>query len=197
LFGISLISFGIMELAPGDFLNTIRANDAIPPELVDSMAKRFGLDQPWYVRYERWLENVVLHADFGESFSYRQPVISVMAPRLGNSLLLALAAALITWGLAIPLGIVAAVRQYSWWDKGASFGASFGLAIPEVFFALLLLLFSAKTGWFPIGGMHSLDYDDLSPLGKALDIGHHLVLPAVGGGPGPPGGPQRPSAPHL
>jgi peptide/nickel transport system permease protein len=85
----------------------------------------------------------------------------------------------ITWGLSIPLGILAAVRQYSWWDKGASFLASFGLAVPEVFFALLLMLFAAKTGWFPIGGMHSLDYDDLTPLGKALDIGHHLILPAI------------------
>jgi peptide/nickel transport system permease protein len=179
LFGISLLSFGVMELAPGDFLDTIRANDAIPPELVESMAKRFALDKPWYVRYERWLGNVVLHADFGESFSYRQPVFSIMAPRLGNTLILALAAALITWCLAIPLGILAAVRQYSWWDKTASLIASFGLSIPEVFFALLLLLLAAKTGWFPIGGMHSLDYDDLTPLGKALDIAHHLVLPAI------------------
>src|SRR5262249_57641001 len=105
LFGISLLSFGIMELAPGDFLDTIRANDAIPPELVESMAKRFGLDQPWYVRYERWPGNVVLHADFGESFSYRQPVFSVMAPRLGNTLLLALPAAPITSSPPIPLRI--------------------------------------------------------------------------------------------
>jgi len=179
LLGISILTFGIMELAPGDFLNTIRANDSIPPEIVESMAKRFGLDRPWYERYGRWLENVVFKADFGESFSYRQPVFSVIVPRLGNTLVLALAAAIIAWGLAIPLGIVSAVRQYSWWDKGASFIAFFGLSIPEVFFALLLLLFAAKTGWFPIGGMRSLDYNDLSPVGKVLDVLHHLALPAI------------------
>ena len=179
LLGISILSFGIMELAPGDFLNTIRANDTIPPEIVASMAKRFGLDRPWYVRYERWLENIVLRADFGESFSYRQPVFSIIVPRLGNTLILALAAAIIAWGLAIPLGIISAVRQYSWWDKGASLVAFFGLSIPEVFFALLLLLFAAKTGWFPIGGMRSLDWNDFSTAGKALDILHHLALPAI------------------
>lgn len=179
LLGISFLSFWIIELAPGDFLNTIAANETVPPELVQSMRVRFGLDQPWPHRYGIWLKNIVLHHDFGESFAYRRPVFEVIAPRLGNTLLLALAAALLTWGLAIPLGILAAVKQYSWWDKAASFVAFLGFSIPEVFLALLLLLLAAKTGWFPIGGMRSLDWDYF-PIGKkVLDILHHLALPAL------------------
>jgi peptide/nickel transport system permease protein len=179
LLGISLLSFWVMELAPGDFLDTIRANETIPPETVKSMEVRFGLDKPWPHRYVKWLGNIVLRHDFGESFSYRRPVYSVILPRLGNTLLLALAAALMAWGLAIPLGILSAVRQYSWWDKSASFVAFFGLSVPEVFFALLMLMLAAKTGWFPVGGMHSLDWDYYSPGQKALDLLRHLALPAL------------------
>lgn len=179
LLGVSMLSFLVIELAPGDFLSQLYSNDSIPPETIASMEKRFGLDKPWPQRYLMWLSNIVLRLDFGESFSYRQPVFEVIVPRLGNTLLLAVAAAVIAWGLAIPLGILSAVKQYSWWDKISSFVAFIGLSIPEVFFALLLLLFAANTGWFPIGGMRDLDWDYYSPAGKVLDVLHHLALPAL------------------
>jgi peptide/nickel transport system permease protein len=166
-------------LAPGDFLSSVRADETVAPETLHSMEVRFGLDRPWPERYVRWLENIVLHHDFGESFAYRQPVFAVIAPRLGNTLLLALAAALVAWGLAIPLGIVAAVKQHSAWDRTASLVAFLGLSVPEVFLALLLLLFAAKTGWFPVGGMRDLDWDSYSGVHKVLDILHHLALPAL------------------
>ncbi len=177
--GISFLSFMIIELAPGDFLSDVRANETIAPEVVRSMEVRFGLDRPWPERYVRWLGNVVLHHDFGESFAYHQPVFAVIAPRLGNTLLLALAAALIAWGLAIPLGILAAVKQHSAWDKGASLVAFLGLSVPEVFLALLMLLLAARTGWFPIGGMRDLDWDTYSAGRKLVDLLHHLALPAL------------------
>src|SRR5207247_5325610 len=130
------------------------------------MRHKFGLDQPWYVQYFLWLKNVFLHLDFGESLSYRQPVFAVIVPRLGNTLLLALAAAVVAWGLAIPLGILSAVKQYSWQDKTASFISFFGLSLPEIFFALLMMYMAAKTGWFPAGGMRSVAYDDCNLDGK-------------------------------
>jgi len=179
LIGISFLTFLLMELAPGDFLTTIAQNDAIPPELIESMRARFGLDKPWPERYLLWLRNILFQFDFGESFSYRQPVFTVISGRLGNTLLLALAASLITWLLAIPLGVLSAVRQYTKWDKVASLFSFVGLSIPEVFFSLLLLFFAAKTGWFPTGGMRDLDWDYYSTGGKILDILHHLVLPAI------------------
>jgi peptide/nickel transport system permease protein len=85
----------------------------------------------------------------------------------------------VTWLLAIPLGVWAAVRQYSWVDKLLTVIGVIGLSIPEVLSGLLLLMFAARTGWFPVGGMRSLDWDQMDALGKALDLLHHLALPAL------------------
>jgi len=177
--GVTFIAFLLIYLAPGDFLSQMSENPTVSPEMIEAMRHKFGLDQPWYVQYFLWLKNVFLHHDFGQSFAYRQPVFDVITPRLGNTMILALAAAVVAWGLAIPLGIISAVRQYSWVDKSASFASFLGLSIPEIFFALLMMYMAAKTGWFPIGGMRSLDFNDLSLGGKILDLAHHLILPAV------------------
>ena len=101
----------------------------------------------------------------------------VMRP-VGAVLLLAVAAALITWGLAIPLGVWAAVRQYSWVDKILSLLAFLWLSIPEVLSGLLLLFLAATTGLFPVGGMRSIDWDSMDTAGKVLDLLYHLALPA-------------------
>lgn len=191
LMGVTLLAFLLIYLAPGDFLSQMAENPTIRPETIDAMRRKFGLDQPWFVQYFLWLKNVFLHLDFGESFAYRQPVFSVIIPRLGNTLILAVAAAIVAWGIAIPLGILAAVRQYSWVDKSASLFAFIGLSIPELFFALLMMYFAAKTGWFPVGGMRSLDFNDLSFGGKMLDLAHHLVLPAIVLGTVPTAGRMR------
>jgi peptide/nickel transport system permease protein len=191
LMGVTLIAFLLIYLAPGDFLSQMAENPTISPDTIEAMRRKFGLDQPWFVQYFLWLKNVFLHLDFGESFAYRQPVFSVIIPRLGNTLILALSAAVVAWGLAIPLGIISAVKQYSWVDKSASLFSFIGLSIPELFFALLMMYFAAKTGWFPVGGMRSLDYSDLSFGGKLLDLAHHLLLPALVLGTVPTAGRMR------
>jgi peptide/nickel transport system permease protein len=179
LVGISGLTFLLLQLAPGDFLNTMGENPQISAETLDAMRRRFGLDQPWYVQYGLYLKNLFLRLDFGESFSRHQPVFTVLREGLLNTLLLAGAAAVVTWGLAIPLGVWAAVRQYSWVDKVLSFMAFVWLSIPEVLSGLLLLLLAAQTGWFPVGGMRSIDHDDLDFVGRAFDVLHHLALPAL------------------
>ena len=189
--GVTLLAFLLIYLAPGDFLSQMAENPTITPETIEAMRRKFGLDQPWFVQYALWLKNVFLHLDFGESFAYRQPVFDVIIPRLGNTLILAVAAAIVAWGIAIPLGILAAVRQYSWVDKSASLFAFIGLSIPELFFALLMMYFAAKSGWFPVGGMRSLDFADLSFGGKLLDLAHHLFLPALVLGTVPTAGRMR------
>lgn len=178
LFGISALTFGLLQLAPGDFLNQMGENPAISPATLDAMRRNFGLDKPWYVQYGLYLRNILLHFDFGESFSRHQPVFTVISEGLGNTLVLASAAAVVTWGLAIPLGIWAAVRQYSWVDKTLSLIAFVWLSVPEILSGLLLLMLAARTGWFPVGGMRSIDYDELSAAGKAADLLWHLALPA-------------------
>src|SRR5262245_66417526 len=103
LFGITALTFLLLQLAPGDFLNQMAENPGISAETIDAMRRRFGLDQPWYVQYGLYLKNLILRFDFGESFSRHQPVFTVIREGLANTLLLASAAAVVTWGLAIPL----------------------------------------------------------------------------------------------
>ncbi len=178
LLGVAVLTFLLLYLAPGDFLNTMAENPAISAETLAAMRRNFGLDRPVYVQFGLYLWNL-LHGDFGESFSRHQPVFTVLREGLANTLLLAVAAATVTWGLAIPLGVWAAVRQHTWVDRVLSFGAFAWLSVPEVISGLLLLLLAARTGWFPVGGMHSLDWDQLDGPGKALDLLRHLALPAL------------------
>lgn len=179
LFGVSVLSFLIIHLAPGDFLTQMAENPQIRPEYIEAMRHHFGLDRPWYIQYLKYVGRIVLHGDFGVSFSQHQPVFTVIRTALLNTLLLAGSAAVITWGLAIPLGVVAAVRQYTWTDKSAGLLAFLGLSIPEVLLALLAVMLAAKTGLFPVGGMHSLLYEEMGRTGKLWDVARHLFLPAL------------------
>jgi peptide/nickel transport system permease protein len=178
LLGISVLTFLLIQLAPGDFLNTQLENPMVSTERVEAMRRAFGLDRPWLVQYGLYLKNIFLHFDFGQSFMRHQPVFTILREALFNTLLLAAAGAVVTWGLAIPLGVWAAVRQYSWLDKGLAVLGVIGLSVPEVLSGLLLLMLAVRVGW-PIGGMRGLDYDQLDGFGKLLDILQHLLLPAL------------------
>jgi peptide/nickel transport system permease protein len=178
LLGISLISFIIIQLAPGDFLTQQALNPQVSAERIAQERARFGLDKPVYVQYFIWLKNA-LRLDLGHSFSYRVPVFRLIATRLFNTFILSLSAMIFTWILSIPLGIISAIKQYSWVDKLLTFLAFLGLAIPNFFFALLLLFMAMRTGWFPVGGMYSINYQSLSFLGKIWDRVHHLILPTI------------------
>mgnify|MGYP001584715672 FL=1 len=180
LLGISALTFILLQLAPGDFLNTMGENPNISQEALDAMRRRFGLDAPWWVQYGLYLKNIFLHLDFGQSFSRHQPVFAVLREGMVNTLILASAAALVSWGLAVPLGVWAAVRQYSWLDKVLSVLAFLGLSIPVVLSGLLLLFLAARSdGILPVGGMRSLDWEYLDFWGKTADLLRHLALPAL------------------
>ena len=178
LLGISLISFIIIQLAPGDFLTQQALNPQVSAERVAQERARFGLDRPVYLQYFIWLSNA-LRLDFGHSFSYRIPVFRLIGSRLFNTFVLSLSAMAFTWILSIPLGIISAIKQYSWVDKLLTFFAFLGLAIPNFFLALLLLFMAMRTGWFPVGGMYSIDYQSLSLAGKIWDRVYHLILPTI------------------
>ncbi len=178
LFGITLLSFIAIQLSPGDFLAEIRLNPVVSQQTVDAMRRDFGLDQPLHVQYAKWMWRL-LHLDFGYSFAYQVPVIWLIQVRLFNTLLLNITAVILAWLIAIPIGIHAATRQYSATDNAFSLGAYLGISTPTFFSGLLLLFFAFKTGWLPIGGMTSLDYDDFPTYGKILDVARHLVIPAT------------------
>jgi len=178
LLGITILSFLIIQLSPGDFLAEIRLNPVVSQETVDQMRANFGLDRPLHIQYVRWLGNIV-RGDFGYSFAFQVPVLWLINSRLLNTLLLNVVALVIAWLIAVPLGIHAATRQYSVTDNLLSLGAYVGISTPTFFSGLLLLFAAFKTGWLPIGGMTSLDYSLLPWYGKALDVGRHLVIPAT------------------
>lgn len=178
LLGITLLSFLIIQLSPGDFLAEIRLNPVVSQQTVDMMRANFGLDQPLYVQYWKWLTNIV-RGDFGFSFAFQVPVLWLIRSRLFNTLLLNVVALMVAWLVAIPIGIHAATQQYSRTDNALSLASYLGISTPSFFSALLLLFLAFKTGWLPIGGMTSLDYDAFPWYGKALDIARHLVIPIL------------------
>lgn len=178
LLGITVLSFLIIQLSPGDFLAEIRLNPIVSQETVDRMRTNFGLDRPLYVQYVRWLSSIV-RGDFGYSFAYQVPVLWLIQSRLLNTLLLNVIALVVAWSLAIPIGIYTATHQYSWQDNLLSLISYVGISTPTFFSGLLLLFVAFKTRWLPIGGMTSLDYELLPWYGKAFDVGRHLVIPVV------------------
>jgi peptide/nickel transport system permease protein len=179
LLAVVVLAFVLLKAAPGDYVTTLSADPQVSTATLDAMRHRFGLDRPWPVQLAFYLRNLVFRFDLGESFSLHRPVADVLGEGVLNTLLLALAGAMLTWGLAIPLGVWAAVRQNTAVDRSLSALAVVGLSIPEVLSGLLLLTLAARTGWFPAGGMHSIDAEDLPPLARVVDVLHHLVLPAL------------------
>ena len=180
LFLASALSFAIIQLAPGDYLDTLRNNPQISPERLAELQRQFGLDQPAIVQYWRWLVRVVTRFDFGESFVYFRPVTALLRERIANTLLLAISSIIITWAIAIPLGIISAVKQNTLVDRSLRVLSYLGQGFPSFITALTLLFFAQLTSpLFPIGGKTSINHSDLSALGKILDIGWHMILPTI------------------
>ena len=178
LLAVSFLTHVLLYLAPGDYFSRLAEDPTMSEESMNALREQFGLDGGMWLRYWRWLVNGLCF-DFGPSFSGR-PVFDLIIERLGNTLLLSSASLALAWSLALPLGVLAAVHQGRLIDKAVGFISFFGLSIPRVFFALLLVLFAATTGWFPIGGMRDVVFwDDLTPWEKVVDVAHHLVLPTI------------------
>jgi peptide/nickel transport system permease protein len=178
LIGITFLSFLIMNLAPGNFFTQLRMNPSISPELIEQLEREFGYGDPLLIQYAKWLWRV-LHLDLGMSVAYRVEVIDLIEMRAGNTLILALTSLFVTWLLGIPMGILVALRPHSWLDRSLSFAAFFCMSLPSFFLAFLLMYIALQTGWFPVGGTISVDYDQLDFWGKIADRARHLVLPTL------------------
>lgn len=176
----SALSFAIIQFAPGDYLSTLRDNPAISPDTIEELRQRFALDKPAHIQYLLWLKQVVTSFNFGTSFTFSRPVASLILERMLNTLLLSVSSIIVTWAIALPLGIIAAVNQNRLTDKVLRVLSYLGQGFPSFVTALLLLIFAQYTSpLFPIGGMTSVDHADLSIVGKILDIAWHLILPTV------------------
>ena len=177
LFLVSIISFFIIRLSPVDPLGELRLNPSISQETLKAEQQRLGLDKPKIVQYGLWLKSF-LKGDLGVTVTGEKVSVKLME-RIPNTLLLTTVVILLTWLVGIPLGIYAALHWKEPVDRILTVVTSIGMAIPSFFFALLLLIFAVKTGWFPTGGMTSYNFSTLSPFHKVLDVAHHLVLPVI------------------
>lgn len=179
----TIIIFSLIYLAPGDPIEVMFTASGRPPprEIIEEIRKSFGLDKPIYIQYLIWL-NKILHGDFGVSYSGAHcghQVIDLIKVRIWNTVILVLTAQILSLILAVSLGVISAVKQYSIFDSFLSVTAVFGYSMPNFWLALMLMfLFGLNLGWFPIFGTHTIG-SDLAGVPKILDYIWHMFLPVL------------------
>ncbi|MEQ4207280.1 ABC transporter permease [Actinopolymorpha sp. B17G11] len=185
LFAISVVAFVIIQLPPGDYLTTLVSQlqaqgDTVDQAQLAQLSARYGLDDPVFVQYLKWITNILFHGDFGTSFAWNKPVSSLLAERLPLTIVLAVTTLLFTWVVAFPIGVYSAVRQYSAGDYAATTLGFLGLAIPEFLIALVLMWIGLNYFGQSVGGLFSPEWQD-EPwnLGKLIDLLSHLWVPVV------------------
>lgn len=178
LIGVSMLAFLFTTLAPGNYFDEMRLNPQISPETVAALRAQYHIDRPLPVRYLSWLNSVV-RGEMGFSFAYNSAVAPILLGRARNTLLLTITATLLAWGIALPLGVWSAERRGRLQDRIVSLGTAALLVLPDLGLVLGLLLFAVKSGWFPAGGMASVDFESLSFLRRVRDLALHMTLPVV------------------
>lgn len=174
LFIISLIGFSIINFAPGNPVYMFINPDSADPGQIEAITKSLGLDKPVHIRYFLWVKSV-LTGNMGNSFLHSKPVVELIFDRIPNTMQLASAALLLAFAVAIPAGIISAIKKNSIFDYICSTISFIGVSLPSFWFGLmLLLLFSLKLGWLPTGGMRS-NFDEY----VLADRLRHVILPAV------------------
>lgn len=185
LLAISFISFVLIQLPPGDYVTTYIATLAASNEIVDQntaadLRSRFGLDQPMIVQYLKWITNIILYGDFGLSFEWQQPVSELIWERMSLTLVLTFSTLLLTWGIALPIGVFSAVKKYSIGDYVVTFISFLGLAVPSFLLALVLMYFAAVEFGQSVGGLFSEQYQNAPwNFDKFIDFLQHLWIPVV------------------
>ncbi len=175
---MTLLTFVLMQKTTGSFYDMLRLDPHISEDTINRYIRLYQLDRPVIYQYKQWVLNL-LRGEFGYSFYYNIPVVSLISSRLWNTFILSFSSIVLTWTVAIPLGIMAAVHHNRWLDRLIQSLSYVGLATPSFFLALLLLFFASQTGLFPLGGMHSAQYDDLTWWGKFWDLLRHLAIPVI------------------
>ena len=184
LLAISVLVFAIIELPPGDYLESYVAElqsqgESIDPKRIEFLRQEYGFDKPMHERYVHWVWGMV-QGDFGYSFEYRLPVRDVIGDKLFLTMIVSFFTVLFTWIIAFPIGVYSATHQYSWGDYGLTFVGLIGLATPNFLLALVLLYFANV--WFgtSIGGLMDPQYlDQPWTWGKTQSVLEHLWIPVV------------------
>src|SRR5216117_3836955 len=184
VWAISMLSFAIIQLPPGDYVTSYIAQMAsmgsvVSDEEAQNLRIQYGLGQPMYVQYLKWMK-LVVQGNFGMSMEWRCPVTEVVGDRLWLTMVVSVAALLLTWVLALPIGIYSAVRQYSVGDYVATFIGFIGLAVPNFLLALVILYFGFTLFNANVGGLFTPELQDAAwGQAKVWDLLKHLPIPAL------------------
>jgi microcin C transport system permease protein len=193
LFGITLLCFLLINLAPGSpveqQLQAIRMGGAgkghsemgVSQEVVDALNKQYGFDKPLLVRYGIWMKNLAT-LNFGDSFKYEEPVTELISSKFPVSLSFGIVSFILTYLVCIPLGVYKAIREGSRFDRVSSIILFLAYSVPNIMLGILLLVFFAGASyfnWFPLSGLHSDNYMELGFFGRVSDVIMHMVLPLV------------------
>ena len=185
MIAISLVMFIIIQLPPGDYLTTLVAamasqGEDVDPAALAALKERYGLGQPIYVQYWKWISGILLRGDFGRSFAWNMPVSDLIWGRLALTFVLSLSTLLVIWLIAFPIGVYSAVRQYSPGDYIATFFGFLGVATPNFLLALVLMYVAFKFFNQSVGGLFSPEYQE-APWGwaKVGDLLSHLWIPII------------------
>lgn len=177
LIGVSFLIFMIFAISPGDFVSGM-INPHMSAAKEQQIRHLYGLDKPKIVQYFIWLKNAV-SGNLGNSYKFSQPVTTVINTYLWNSFYLQLVAFILSIVLAIPIGVLSATKQYSFFDSFFTLFALVGISIPTFFFGLLLINYlSANLGWFPVSGMVATGSNSTG-ITRFMDVLHHMVLPCL------------------
>ena len=185
LVAVSFLAFVLIQLPPGDYVTTYIATLAASNEVVDQntaadLRARFGLDQPMVVQYFKWIWGIVSAGNFGLSFEWQQPVSELIWERMALTLVLTVSTLVVTWGLALPIGVFSAVKKYSVGDYVATFFSFLGLAIPSFLLALVLMYVAAVQLGQEVGGLFSERFVNAPwSFAKVVDLVAHLWVPVI------------------
>jgi peptide/nickel transport system permease protein len=176
LVGVAVLTFVFSALAPGDALSEMKIDPQLSPETVAALRLRYGLDRPLPLKFSQWVQSVG-RGELGFSLSYNRPVATLLWPRARNTLLLTVTATAVAWMMAVPIGAWSASQRGRWGDRVFAGATTALLVVPELVLGLGLLLFAARTGYLPVGGMVSARFDELGEWDRIKDVALHLVLP--------------------
>lgn len=185
LFLVSALAFVVIQLPPGSFVDTYRRNleaqgGVVNEAQLQALEARYGLDKPLLVQYGIWISNILFRGDFGNSFRYQRPVIDILQERLPRTIIISLVSIVFTWIIAVPLGIIAALKKNSVWDYILTFLSFIGLSLPAFLLAILLMyVVFANTGWL-VTGLYSPEFQDAPwSVAKFVDLLKNVWLPLV------------------
>jgi len=175
---VTFAAFCLSSLIPGDFFSTRLLDSSMQAEAVEQLRHKYGLDQPAWIQYLRWLKNLV-RLDLGHSLFYQRPVLPVVADALGKSLWMGIPALVLGFFFGIAVGALHGLAGERLLGRILDLFSAIALSLPSILLGLGALLFAAHTNWFPLGGMDSVGGEASGFWSSALDRAHHLVLPVV------------------